>query len=189
MAPEELIETIRERFGDAVLGSHTAHGDATVVVTPEELRNVCQFARDEPQLRFELLLDVTAVDLSKLPEWETRFELVVHLRSIENVAILRIKVPVGEEDPRVPSVTKIYPAANWFEREVYDMFGIEFDGHPDLRRILLYDEFEGHPLRKDYPFDRQHPLVPLREAWTPGIAWKLEERWGQYARDRGEPPA
>lgn len=107
---------------------------------------------------FEILLDITAVDYFK--KKEKRFEIVYHFLSLKEKVRLRIKVPVGEGE-KVPSYTPLWKNANWLEREVYDMFGIEFEGHPDLRRILLYPEFEGHPLRKDYPLKKSQPRIKL----------------------------
>jgi len=107
---------------------------------------------------FEILLDITAVDF--LGRRNERFDLVYLLLSLKNKTRLRIKVKIKEGE-KLPSLSKLWKNANWLEREVYDMFGIEFEGHPDLRRILLYPEFEGHPLRKDYPLKKSHPRLPL----------------------------
>jgi NADH-quinone oxidoreductase subunit C len=188
MEAKDLIQRIEARFGPSVLSSHSRFGDATVVVGSGTLVELCRFVRDDPELRFNFFVDLTVVDQLQLAK-SPRFELVVHLRSLATAQVLRVKVPVEEQSPSVPSLVEIYPAANWFEREAFDMFGLRFEGHPDLRRILMYEEFEGHPLRKDYPVQRQQPLVPQRESWTPGVPWKPEERWDQYAGDRRESPA
>ncbi len=150
----------------AVTDSHAKLGDATAFVEASRLLDVMTHLRDE--LEFEMLMDVTAVDyLGRDP----RFEIVYHLYSVALNQRLRIKVAVGRGDAaaegwegklEVPSVTGVYASANWMEREVFDMYGIGFEDHPDLRRILLYDEFEGHPLRKDYPKERRQPLVGPR---------------------------
>jgi len=108
----------------------------------------CEFLRDEPGLMFTFLADVTALDL--YPQ-EPRFELVYHLLSMEKAQRLRLKVRVSGEDPRFVTAIPVWPAANAFEREVFDLFGIVFDGHPFMRRLLLPEEWEGYPLRKDYP--------------------------------------
>jgi len=118
------------------------------------------YLKEEDPLRFDILADLTAVDFWKR---QPRFEVVYHLLSLENKVRLRIKVPVDDSDCTVPSLCKIWPGANWYEREVFDMFGIRFEGHPDLRRILMYPEFQGHPLRKDYPKTRHQPLIEYRE--------------------------
>ncbi len=107
---------------------------------------------------FEVLLDITAVDY--LGRKEKRFELVYHLLSLSEKMRLRIKVELGEGE-KIPTLSFLWKNANWLEREVYDMFGIEFQGHPDLRRILLYPEFKGHPLRKDYPLKKSQPRIKL----------------------------
>ncbi len=107
---------------------------------------------------FEILLDITAVDY--LGKRDKRFEVVYLLLSIKNRTRLRLKVPLDEGE-KIPSASSLWKNANWLEREVYDMFGIEFEGHPDLRRILLYPEFEGHPLRKDYPLKKSQPRIKL----------------------------
>ena len=113
------------------------------------------------QLRFDVLIDLTAVDYLKYPGREDgpRFEVVYHLFSVGYNHRLRVKVRVDEDDAQVPTAVDLWPIANWFEREVWDMFGIRFAGHPDPRRLLMYEEFVGHALRKDYPIDRRQPLI------------------------------
>jgi len=120
---------------------------------------VLALLRDERELAFDMLTDVTAVDL--LPQ-TPRFEMVYHLYSTVRNHRVRIKARVPEEDARIASAVPLYASADWMEREVWDMYGIRFAGHPDLRRLLLYEEFEGHPLRKDYPKERRQPLVGPR---------------------------
>jgi NADH-quinone oxidoreductase subunit C len=144
---------------DAVRETHAALGDATAVVDPARILDVLRLLRDDSQLAFDLLSDVTAVDY--LPR-RPRFEVVYHLYSLGHNQRVRIKAPVEEGDASIASVVPLYASANWMEREVWDLYGIRFEGHPDLRRLLLYDEFEGHPLRKDYPKERRQPLVGPR---------------------------
>jgi len=152
----DLIEILRARFPAAVIDSHSNCGDDTVVVGPEALREVATFLHDDAEVGFEILMDVTAVDyLRRKP----RFEVVYHFLSHRRNQRLRIKVPVDGKDPRVPTLQDLWISANWLEREVWDMFGVRFDDHPDLRRILMYEEFEGHALRKDYRVDKRQPLV------------------------------
>jgi NADH-quinone oxidoreductase subunit C len=144
-------------FSDAIVQTHARLGDATARIDPARVTAVIGFLRDE--LDFDMLMDVTAVDyLGESP----RFEMVYHLYSIEHNSRIRIKARVAEDAPEIDSVTPLFASANWMEREVFDLYGIRFDGHPDLRRILLYDEFEGHPLRKDYPKEKRQPLVGPR---------------------------
>jgi NADH-quinone oxidoreductase subunit C len=123
-------------------------GETTVVVPRQHLLGVAEYLATEPSLRFSFLSDVSAVDRFPL---EPRFEVNYHLLSIERRARLRLKVRVHSNDPVVHSVTAVWPGANWHERETFDLFGIQFEGHPDLRRILMPEDWEGHPLRKDYP--------------------------------------
>jgi NADH-quinone oxidoreductase subunit C len=158
-----LVQLVRTRFPDAVIESHAQHGDDTLVLDPARWKEICRFLRDSPQADMQMLVDLTAVDY---PDREPRFEVVAHLYSLNKGHRLRVKARIGDEDgddARIDTLTDLWASANWMERECWDMFGVQFNGHPDLRRILLYPEFEGHPLRKDYPADRIQPLVPYRE--------------------------
>ena len=159
-----VLEKLQQKFGDAVvLETHWHAGDETAVIVPEKLREVAEWLKTDPETSFEILTDVTCVDwLGQTP----RFEVVVHLHSLSKKHRLRLKCRVPEEDPKVPSLTPVWPAANWAERETYDMYGVVFEGHPDLRRILLYPEFVGHPLRKDYPLNGEQPLVEMHDPTT-----------------------
>ena len=148
---------LQQQFASAILAQHAAHGDETLVVKRDAWRAVMRFLRDDPELRYDVLMDLTAVDYLTMGR-TPRYEVVAHLYSLPHNRRVRLKAPVPDDDPRLASLMPVWEGANWFEREVYDMFGITFDGHPDLRRILLYAGFEGHPLRKDYPQDREQPL-------------------------------
>jgi NADH-quinone oxidoreductase subunit C len=161
MTPEALLARLATLLPDLrPLAAEAARGEAVVMVEREAIGQALQTLRDHPETRFEQLTDLTAVDyLGRTP----RFEVIYQLYSVTLNHRLRVKVPVPEDDPLVPTASGIWKAANWAEREVWDMFGIRFTGHPDLRRILMYPEFEGHPLRKDYPLDRRQPLVPERD--------------------------
>jgi NADH-quinone oxidoreductase subunit C len=156
-----ILDELRRRFGDAIVETDDHRGDLTAVVAREALTGVLAHCRDEAALAFDVLMDLTAVDYQKFPGREDgpRFEVVYHLYSIARNHRLRLKVRVDEDDPRVPTAAGLWPIANWLEREVWDMFGVRFEGHPDLRRLLLYEEFVGHPLRKDYPINRRQPLI------------------------------
>ncbi len=156
-----ILERLRARFGNRILGTHDDRGDAIAVVDRAALREILAFCRDDPDLRFEMLMDLTAVDYLKFPGREDgpRFEMVYHLYSLTHNHRVRLKVSVEEDDPVVPTAVSLWPIANWFEREVWDMFGIRFEGHPDPRRLLMYEEFQGHPLRKDYPINKRQPLI------------------------------
>jgi len=151
------LRRLIDEFSDAVLATHADFGDATALVDPNRIEAVLRFLRDE--LDFDMLTDLTAVDyLGRTP----RFEVVYHFYATETHQRLRVKAPVAEEAAEIASAVGLYASANWMEREVFDLYGIRFAGHPDLRRILLYEGFEGHPLRKDYPKERRQPLVGPR---------------------------
>jgi NADH-quinone oxidoreductase subunit C len=156
-----VLDRLRARLGPAVVETHEHRGDATAVIERRALLQALQLCRDEPDLAFEVLMDLTAADYSRFPGREDgpRFEVVYHLYSITHNHRVRLKVRVDEDDAVVPSATGLWPIANWLEREVWDMFGVRFADHPDLRRLLLYEEFVGHPLRKDYPINRRQPLI------------------------------
>lgn len=152
----KTLNKIHEQFGEHVIEIHDQLGQDTVVVSKSVILALARFLRDDPELKYNYLTDLTAVDhMTRKP----RFEVVYHFMSLEHTARVRVKVPVGEADPEVESLTPLWKIADWLEREVWDMFGIRFKNHPDLRRLLLYPEFQGHPLRKDYPIDRRQPLV------------------------------
>lgn len=157
---QSTLEVLKAKFSKHVESSHSFRGDDTVVLKREGLKEICGFLRDDPAQQYNLLTDLTCVDF---PEKEKRLEVVYHLYSIPHNARIRLKVPVSEGSPTVETVSDLWKVANWLEREVWDMFGIVFKGHPDLRRILLYEEFEGHPLRKDYHALKEQPRVGLRE--------------------------
>lgn len=153
--------TVRERvvgrFGAAVLEAAEYRGDLAFRLRPEALRDVAAFLRDEPDLQYIFLVSITGVDyLGREP----RFEVVYHLRSLVFAHLVVLKVGAEEEDPRVPSLVPLWPTATFQEREAYDMFGIVFEGHPDLQRILLPEDWDGFAQRKD------HPLVYEEVAFT-----------------------
>ncbi|MBI2524544.1 MAG: NADH-quinone oxidoreductase subunit C [Candidatus Rokubacteria bacterium] len=164
MDGQAMLARLGSRLGGRLLATHDERGDHTAVVAREGIIDALGFCRDQPELRFNVLVDLTAVDYLTFPGREDgpRFEVVYHLYSIPHNHRLRLKVPVEQDDAVVPTATSLWPIADWLEREVWDMFGIRFAGHPDLRRLLLYEEFEGHPLRKDYPIERRHPLIGPR---------------------------
>ena len=153
--PEELRQdpvTQRLRAWDAQAVAEVLEfrGERTLVVPRSHLRRVSDFLCREPDLAFNFLSDISAVD--RFPV-EPRFELNYHLLSIQHRAVLRLRVRAHGNDPVVPSVTTVWTTANWHEREIFDLFGVRFEGHPDLRRILMPEDWEGYPLRKDYPVE------------------------------------
>jgi NADH-quinone oxidoreductase subunit C len=143
----QLGEHVAARLGDAVLDRQIAYGDLTILADGARIVEVVSFLREDPACRFVSFIDLCGVDY---PGRERRFDVVYHLLSPAHNTRIRIKVETDETTP-VPSIIDVYPAANWFEREAYDLYGILFSGHPDLRRILTDYGFEGHPLRKDFP--------------------------------------
>ncbi len=157
---QAVLERLAGRFGDAVLSARSDFGDDTAVVRADRYLEICRFLRDDPETAFDLAMDLCGVD--HLGE-EPRFEVVLHLYSIPRKHRLRVKVRLPEGDPTIDTVTSVWPGMNWYEREAYDLFGIVFRGHPDLRRILMYDGFVGHPLRKDYPKARRQPTIGPQE--------------------------
>jgi NADH-quinone oxidoreductase subunit C len=153
------LRRLLDAHGAAVKATHGDFGDATALVDAARLVDVMRFLRDDADCQLDMLTDVTAVDY--LGE-EPRFEMVYHLYSLSKNKRLRVKARVGESAPEIATLCGLWPSANWMEREVWDLYGIRFAGHPDLRRILLYEEFQGHPLRKDYPKEKRQPLVGPR---------------------------
>jgi NADH-quinone oxidoreductase subunit C len=189
MTASSLIDALTGRFPSAVKASHTYRGDATVILAPEFLLEVALALKQDQPFQMNLLVDITAVDYSsfgkkpspaffassgvpvrpspELPDQDpwpgppetARFALVYHFFSLPLKHRLRLEVPLGGTDPEVDSLTSLWAGADWLEREVWDMFGIKFRGHPNLKRILMYEEFVGHPLRKDYPVKKRQPLI------------------------------
>lgn len=159
MEKEVILQAVQERFQKDILRVDQQFGDDFIQIKKEILLPLVNFLRKEPY-EFTMLLDLTCVDY--LGD-EERFEMVYHLFSLKNNLRLRIKARLKESDLKIASLTAIWKNANWLEREVFDMFGVHFEGHPDLRRIFMYDGFEGHPLRKDYPLRRRQPRIPLKK--------------------------
>ena len=146
-ALSELAALITAKRPNDVVAHHIAFGELTVEVSANSIADFCEFLRKDSSCRFSSLVDITAIDY---PSRERRFDVVYHFLSMYQNHRIRVKIAVGETE-MVPSIIEPFPAANWFEREVFDMFGILFSGHPDLRRILTDYGFRGHPLRKDFP--------------------------------------
>ncbi|NIS80965.1 MAG: NADH-quinone oxidoreductase subunit C [Anaerolineales bacterium] len=145
---EKAVETLRSKLGNGVLSVEEFRDQITVVLDRGVIVQACEIMRDDAALKFNLLAALTAVDY--WPD-EPRFSVIYQLYSIPNRVFLGLRVPVDSESLEVDTIEGIYPNANWHEREVFDMFGIAFKGHSDLRRILMPHDWEGHPLRKDYP--------------------------------------
>jgi NADH-quinone oxidoreductase subunit C len=189
MTAAELIQALANRFPQALRAAHSYRGDATGLVHRESLLDVARTLREDPLFQMNFLMDLTAVDFSSFgktpspgffassgvavrpsseipdqepwpePPWSERFAVVYHFFSLRLKHRLRVEVLVDEEDAEVDSLTPLWAGADWLEREVWDMFGIRFRGHPNLKRILMYEEFIGHPLRKDYVVNKRQPLI------------------------------
>lgn len=181
---ERVLKVLREKFAAAVLETHSQVGDDTAVVDPKQWKAICTFLRNDPQMAFDMMVDLCGVDY---PDREPRFEVVLHLYSTSKRHRVRLKARVGDsegDDAQIDSVTSVWTGVNWFERETYDLMGITFLGHPDLRRILMYPEFQGHPLRKDYPAEKTQPLVPYRTEQEAGLPLGKQAPFGE---DEGMP--
>lgn len=172
---ERAVALIQEAAAGRFVSLGVDRGDAVGVVEKPKFLEVMRLLKETHALSYDLLLSVTAVDwfdtvrrgaqfgdATSKDEAATRYEVVYHLLSTNNLFRFRVKCPLDESDASIPSITEIWPGANFMERECWDMLGINFIGHPDQRRILMYDEFVGHPLRKDYPVQGKQPRVPLR---------------------------
>ena len=159
MGRETLIDEIRTKLGDAVEGVSYSFGDDVLTVRPGSLRSLMTALRDAP-FDYAVLLDLTCVDFAA---GEGRLELVYHLYSLSRNVRLRLKASLSAADPVAETLTGLWKNADWLEREVFDMFGVRFTGHPDLRRLLTYEDFEGHPLRKSYPWRLAQPRIPMKD--------------------------
>ena len=168
LTAEELLTRARAAFGDRVVATSTHCDEASVIIGRDDALAIFRALRDTPEFGFAMLTDITAVDyLGQTP----RFAVVYHLYSLAQNHRLRVKIRIAEDDAWVHSLVELWKGANWLERECWDMFGIRFVGHPDPRRILMYEEFVGHALRRDYPVDKRQPLTPERDPIE--IGWKV----------------
>lgn len=167
---QKVLDALKSKFGDAITHTESQHGDEIAWVQREKLVDVATWLRDDASMAFDAPVFATAIDrldwhpvgrpsAEAWSEDKPRFEVAYQLRSSTHKYRIRLKTAVPEHDARCPSLAEVWPAFNWQERETFDMYGIRFDGHPDLRRIYLYEEFVGYPLRKDYPKEKRQPLV------------------------------
>jgi NADH-quinone oxidoreductase subunit C len=177
---QRVIDRLKAQFGERILRSESFRGDDRVYVRPGDWREVAAFLKADPECAMNHFTDLTAVDYPEREPESPRFEVVLCMRSLEKKQRIIVKTELAD-GAALATLTGVWAGADWAEREVYDMFGIKFEGHPDLRRVLLYEEFVGHPLRKDYPIDRTQPLVPYRE--LPGELTKL----APFGQDEGQP--
>jgi NADH-quinone oxidoreductase subunit C len=154
---QNVLDRVKAQFvGGEIIEAGSQHGDEWVRVRRDAWIAVATFLRDDPATKMEMFIDLTVVDRFSS---EPRFDVVVHLYSVSLKQRVRLYGGVPEEDPTLDTLVSVWAGANWFEREAYDLYGVRFKGHPDLRRILMYPEFVGHPLRKDYPKEKRQPLV------------------------------
>ncbi len=159
MENQKVIEALQEKFPQAVVEVSAQFGDDTLVIQKDALLEIMDFIYQKPY-EFTMLLDLTCVDyMGETP----RYQMVYHVSSLAHNLRLRLKAAVEEGDLTIDSLTGRWKNANWLEREVYDMFGIRFNRHPDMRRLFMYEGFEGHPLRKDYPLRKRQPCIQLRQ--------------------------
>ncbi len=158
MDNQTVVDRLKTRFGDKILESKEFRGELTVVVPPEHIFEVCSFIKKDPDLAYEFLSDLCGIDMYTP---ERRFGVVYNVLSLKNKHRFRIKTFVEEEEPKVSTVTGVWGAANCHERETFDMFGIVFTGHPDLRRMYMPEDFEYFPLRKDFPLMGIPGSLPL----------------------------
>jgi NADH-quinone oxidoreductase subunit C len=179
-----VLDKLKERFGTAILETHSDFGDDTAVVDSSVWKVVGKFLRDDPALAFDMPVDLCGVDYpGRLP----RMDVVLHLYSVSKGHRVRVKARVGDEEmegAEIDSLVSIWPGLDWLEREVFDMSGVRFRGHPDLRRILMYPEFEGHPLQRTYPAAKTQPLVPYRTEDEAGMPLNKLDPFGA---DEGMP--
>ena len=156
---KKILDELKQHLSGKVKATSSDFGDDTLIIDRESLLEVIRFLKQKPY-EYSMLLDLTCVDyLGREP----RFEIVYHLLSLSAKHRLRIKVPLSEKNLSIETLTSVWKNANWLEREVYDMYGVRFYGPPDLRRLFMYDGFEGFPLRKDYPLRKRQPRIRLRK--------------------------
>ncbi len=171
-----ISETFKQRFPNDFISAREFRGDLSITVKRENIKQILHTLKNDPSFDFKMLVDITAVDY--LSQRESRYDVVYHMLSLSNKHRLRLKAPVPANDPTIDSAIGVWKGADWSEREAFDMFGIRFNGHPDLRRILCHAQFEGHPLRKDFPPGQ-------RTMCTETIDLPVVERAKKYAESMG----
>jgi NADH-quinone oxidoreductase subunit C len=174
-----LLDRLKAQFGDKVLETSSFRGDDVALLDKSVWRAAATFLRDDARCACDYFVDLSVVDFPDEDEDQGRFSVYLIVYSTTKKQRVRIKTRAFEANPEIDSVADVYLGANWAEREAFDMFGVKFAGHPDLRRILMYEEFVGYPLRKDYPAQKTQPLIEYRE----GTMDKL----GPFLPDEGMP--
>ncbi len=175
---QAVLDRLKSAFGERVLETRSFRGDDEATVAPADWCAAATFVRDDPECAMNHFIDLTAADYPERVPETPRFDVLVMLRSLAKGHRVRLRTRV-RDGQALASLVSVWSGADWTEREVWDMFGIPFEGHPDLRRILMYDEFVGYPLRKDYPIDRVQPLVAYRDVPSAKLA--------PFGRDMGIP--
>lgn len=175
---KKVLDRLKAQFGDRILSVSDFRGDDEATVAPKDWLEVARFLFTDSELQMNQFTDLTAADYP-LRESGERFDVLLLVRSLTKGHRVRLKTRVRDGEP-LASLISVWKGADWTEREVFDMFGIKFAGHPDLRRILMYDEFEGYPLRKDYPIERTQPLVPYRVV-------EGTEKLAPFGKEEGQP--
>jgi NADH-quinone oxidoreductase subunit C len=159
---KRVVERLQQQFSTSITEVSDFRGDDSVTVPASAWVEVAQFLKSDPECAMDHFTDLTAVDYPEREPELARFDVLLMVHSLEKKQRVRVKTRVAEGEA-LPTLTKVWAGADWAEREVWDMFGIKFTDHPDMRRVLLYEEFVGHPLRKDYPIDKVQPLIPYRQ--------------------------
>ena len=172
----EIVEKLKEKFATEIIDVSEFAGQVSVSVRPGKIMDICRYLHDDPEMYMDYLADLCGVDY---PDRKYRFEVVYNLFSIKHRHRILIKALIQEKDPNVDSIVEIWAGANWHEREACDMYGIVFNGHPDLRRILMPDDWEGYPLRKDYPLkgpegDEYKGMEELKELHSHDKEWNIQ---------------
>jgi NADH-quinone oxidoreductase subunit C len=177
---KRVLERLSAQFGERILETTDFRGDETAIVAPEHWLEVASFLKSDRDCAMNQFTDLTVVDYPEREPELPRFDIVLCVRSLTHTSRVRLKTRLEDGAP-LPTLIGVWAGADWAEREAFDMFGIKFEGHPDLRRILLYEEFVGYPLRKDYPIDKTQPLVPYRDESS------FMAKMPPFGQDEGQP--
>ncbi|HET6332332.1 MAG TPA: NADH-quinone oxidoreductase subunit C [Polyangiales bacterium] len=175
---QKVLARLKARFGEAILAAESFRGDDEALVAPDNWLAAARYLRDDAECAMNHFIDLTIVDYPEREPATPRFDVLLFVRSLGKNHRVRLKTRVRDGEG-VDTLTGLWEGANWTEREAYDMFGVKFLGHPDLRRILMYEEFVGYPLRKDYPIGKTQPLIPYREVAPSKLA--------PFGADEGQP--
>ncbi len=152
----KTLDALKTRFGEAIIECGMDEEDVLAIVDPKRIHDIVSFLKNDSEPAFTMLIDLCGVDYKPRAP---RFEVIYQLHSLEAGQRIRLRAQLEESDCEIDSINDLYPVANWLEREAWDMFGIVFTGHPELKRLLMYEPFEGHPLRRDYPIGKRQPLI------------------------------